>query len=48
MIRPGSRCPNCERPLRWYENIPVVSWVALRARCAGCAQRIAVMYPLVE
>jgi leader peptidase (prepilin peptidase) / N-methyltransferase len=48
IVRPGSRCPKCERPLRWYENIPVVSWVALRARCAGCGQRVALMYPLVE
>ena len=48
VVRPGSRCPHCERALRWYENVPVVSWVALRARCAGCGQRIALMYPLVE
>jgi leader peptidase (prepilin peptidase)/N-methyltransferase len=48
IVRPGSQCPHCGRPLRWLENVPVVSWLALRARCAGCGQRISVMYPLVE
>ena len=48
VVRPGSRCPHCERALRWYENVPIVSWIVLRARCAGCGQRIAAMYPLVE
>ena len=36
IVRPPSRCPKCGRGVRWYENIPVVSWIALRARCAGC------------
>ena len=35
-IRPRSRCRDCERPLPWRENVPVVSWIALRGRCAGC------------
>lgn len=48
ILRPGSRCVHCERALPWYENVPVVSWIALRARCAGCGHRIPVMYPLVE
>jgi leader peptidase (prepilin peptidase)/N-methyltransferase len=48
IVRPGSRCPHCDRALPWYENVPVVSWIALRARCAGCGRRIALMYPLVE
>ena len=45
---PRSRCPHCGRMIRWYENIPVVSWIALRARCAGCGERISWQYPLVE
>jgi leader peptidase (prepilin peptidase) / N-methyltransferase len=48
VVSPASRCPQCGRSLRWYENVPVASWLALRARCAGCGQRIPVMYPLVE
>ncbi len=45
---PGSRCTACARPLAWYENIPVFSWLALRGRCRTCRERISVMYPLVE
>jgi leader peptidase (prepilin peptidase)/N-methyltransferase len=45
---PGSRCTSCDRPLSWYENVPVVSWVALRGRCRTCGERVSVIYPLVE
>ena len=45
---PGSRCTACDRPLSWYENVPVLSWVALRGRCRTCRERISVIYPLVE
>jgi leader peptidase (prepilin peptidase) / N-methyltransferase len=48
IVNPGSRCTRCARALRWYENVPIVSWIRLRARCAGCGHRISVMYPLVE
>lgn len=48
VVAPRSRCPNCERPIAWYENIPVLSWIALRARCRGCGKPISIMYPLVE
>jgi leader peptidase (prepilin peptidase)/N-methyltransferase len=45
---PGSRCTSCQRPLSWYENIPVVSWLALGGRCRTCGERVSVMYPIVE
>ncbi len=48
IVRPGSRCPACDRPIRWYENVPVLSWVFLRGRCAGCSARISIRYPFVE
>jgi len=48
VVRPPSRCPTCGRGLRWHENIPVLSWLALRGRCRGCRTRISVQYPLVE
>lgn len=48
IIRPRSRCPRCGREIAWYENVPLVSWLALRARCRGCGERISVVYPLVE
>ncbi len=48
LVRPPSRCPNCGYSLRWYHNLPVVSWVALRGRCAGCRAPISARYPAVE
>ena len=48
VIRPPSRCPICERPIRARENIPVLGWLALRGRCAGCGSPISPQYPLVE
>lgn len=45
---PGSHCPSCDAPIKARHNIPVVSWLALRGRCAHCAQRISVRYPLIE
>lgn len=48
IVHPRSRCPKCGHVLSWYENIPLLSWMALRARCRGCAAPISVRYPLVE
>lgn len=48
VVRPRSRCPKCGHEIAWYENVPVVSWLALRGRCSGCGERISVQYPLVE
>ena len=45
---PRSRCPHCGHAIRWYENIPVLSYLALRGQCAGCKARISARYPLVE
>jgi leader peptidase (prepilin peptidase)/N-methyltransferase len=48
VMHPPSRCPSCGHAIRWYENIPVVSWLALRGRCSGCGTRISPMYPAIE
>jgi leader peptidase (prepilin peptidase)/N-methyltransferase len=48
LARPASRCPACGHRIRWYENVPLVSWLALRARCSACGTRISARYPLVE
>ncbi len=48
VVFPGSHCPKCEEPLRWYDNIPLLSWLALRGRCRHCSKPISVQYPLVE
>jgi leader peptidase (prepilin peptidase) / N-methyltransferase len=45
---PASRCTSCERPLDWYENIPVAAWLALGGRCRTCHTSISAMYPIVE
>jgi leader peptidase (prepilin peptidase)/N-methyltransferase len=45
---PASHCTACNRPLAWFENIPVVSWLVLRGRCRTCGVRISAVYPLVE
>ena len=48
IVWPGSRCPACGAPIRWFDNIPVLSYLVLAGRCRRCRARIAVKYPLVE
>lgn len=48
VISPASHCPKCARPIRAWENVPIVGWLALRGRCTGCALPISPQYPLVE
>lgn len=48
VVRPRSRCPQCGNLIAWYDNIPVASWVVLRARCRHCRLPIPWRYPLVE
>ncbi len=48
IVKPGSRCPKCGAALRWYDNIPVLSWILLRGRCRSCKASISLQYPLVE
>ena len=48
VVSPPSRCPRCGRRLVWYDNVPVISWLLLRARCRGCGAPISIQYPLIE
>ena len=48
VVRPGSRCPECGVGIRWYDNVPLLSWVLLRRRCRDCKEPISWRYPLVE
>jgi leader peptidase (prepilin peptidase)/N-methyltransferase len=48
LARPASRCPSCGHGIRWFENIPVASWLALRGRCSACGTHISARYPAVE
>jgi leader peptidase (prepilin peptidase) / N-methyltransferase len=48
LARPRSRCPSCKTPLKWTQNIPLLSYLALRGRCAACGVAIPWRYPLIE
>jgi len=48
VVSPGSACMSCGHELTWYENVPVLSYLALRGRCRGCNARIGLVYPAVE
>jgi leader peptidase (prepilin peptidase)/N-methyltransferase len=48
IVFPGSHCPHCDAAIRWYDNIPIISFLVLRGRCRACGAGIAWRYPLVE
>ncbi len=48
LVRPRSACPGCQAPIRAWQNVPVISWLLLRGRCAQCSTTINARYPLVE
>ena len=48
LVRPGSACPGCSALLKWYDNIPVLSFLVLRGRCRECGMTISWRYPIVE
>ena len=45
---PASTCPKCKTAIRWYQNIPVISWLALKGKCGSCANPISIRYPFIE
>lgn len=48
IIRPGSHCPRCGKQIKWYDNIPLISYVVLKGRCRYCGEKISLQYPLIE
>lgn len=48
VVSPRSRCPSCETTIKWFHNIPILSWLLLHGRCAYCGTRVSARYPLVE
>lgn len=48
LVKPPSHCPKCKSPVRWFQNLPVISYLALRGKCAKCQNPISVRYPIVE
>lgn len=48
VVTPRSFCPQCEKPIAWYDNVPLLSFFLLRGKCRGCSTKIPLRYPLVE
>ncbi len=48
LVYPASHCPRCNKPIRWYDNVPIFGWLWLRGRCRDCGARISARYPLIE
>ena len=48
LAAPPSHCPNCDTPIRWHDNVPVLGWLLLRGRCRACGEPISWRYPAVE
>src|SRR5687768_12791041 len=48
LVRPGSYCPRCGNPLKWYDNVPVLGWIKLGGKCRFCREPISPRYPIVE
>jgi leader peptidase (prepilin peptidase)/N-methyltransferase len=48
IVHPGSACPSCGAKIRWYDNVPVLSWILLRGKCRDCKAPISARYPVVE
>lgn len=48
LVLPGSKCPGCDNPIAFYDNIPVISWLLLSGKCRNCKEKISIRYPLVE
>ncbi len=48
LVTPGSQCPACNHPIRWFDNLPVLGWLILRGRCRDCHAAISPRYPIVE
>lgn len=48
VVKPRSSCPKCQAKLKWYDNIPVLSYLILRGKCRSCSKKISIQYPLVE
>lgn len=48
VVYPPSKCPSCQKSLKWYHNIPVLSYLFLRGKCSFCEEKISIQYPIIE
>ncbi len=45
---PASHCQSCNTPLKWWHNIPIISWIILGGKCHFCKEKISIQYPIIE
>lgn len=48
IVFPSSKCPKCQHPLKWFHNIPILSYIFLGGKCAFCEEKISIQYPIIE
>lgn len=48
IVKPRSKCPKCDKPISWYDNIPVLSYILLGGKCRNCKNKISIVYPVIE
>jgi len=48
ILFPSSHCQNCNNEIKWYDNIPILSYILLRGRCRYCKEKISIQYPIIE
>lgn len=48
IVKPGSRCPSCETPIKFYDNIPIISYFLLGGKCRSCGAKFSIRYPIIE
>lgn len=48
IVFPASKCPKCQHPLKWWHNIPVLSYILLKGKCGFCKEKISIQYPIIE
>ena len=48
IVFPASKCPKCQHPLKWWHNIPVLSYIILKGKCGFCKEHISIQYPIIE
>ena len=48
LVRPGSHCPHCRKRIKWWDNIPLLSYLILRGKCRACHKSISIRYPVIE
>ena len=48
IVYPASKCPKCQHPLKWWHNIPIISYIILKGKCGFCKEKISIQYPIIE